>query len=64
MQIGKPIIVRCYVLMLFHLTRLELLWCLNGDWEAVLKEMVVTVFGDCSLEFCCCSGISKIIDDG
>jgi len=52
MQTGKTIIVHCYLLMPFHLTRLELLWCPNGDWEAVLKEMVFTVFGNCPLEFC------------
>jgi len=50
MQIGKTIIVlHCYSLMLIHLTRLQL-WCLNGDWEGVLKEMVVTLFGDFLLE--------------
>jgi len=54
----------CYLVMLFRLTGLEFLWCLNDDWEAAPKEMVVTVFGDCPLEFCWCRLISKIIDIG
>jgi hypothetical protein len=37
MQIGKTIIVHCYLLMLFHLARLEFLWCLNGDWGSCLE---------------------------
>jgi hypothetical protein len=32
--------------MLFLPNRLELLWCLNGDWEAVFKERVVKLIGD------------------